>query len=82
MQISDLSRDEGGVVSFTFTLEGEDWVPFLQKASRELQKQRPIPGYRAGKAPLPAARNAFGKSLFDRAVSLALTSALPKLMDG
>ena len=78
MKVLNYNRTESHVVTFTLQLAGEEWKAYLDTASRQLQRQRPANGFRAGKMPLNAALAQYGKALYDLAAQTALNGALPQ----
>ncbi len=76
MSIKDLKELEDGSVSFTVTEEGKQWQDALRRVSSSLQKDKPIQGYRPGKASLEVAFQTYGQPMMDQAVSEVLTEAM------
>ncbi len=72
MEIKNLSRNEKGTVSFVFQAGEEEYRPFLEAASKALQEDSPVDGYRKGKAPLDIAKKFYGERLFQKANDEAL----------
>lgn len=64
MEILDFTRREDSRITFGVRLSRQEWLPFLTRASLELQKKAPIPGFRAGKAPVPTAEKIYGRQLY------------------
>ncbi|MBR3404344.1 MAG: trigger factor family protein, partial [Firmicutes bacterium] len=67
MEVRNLIENEKSEVSFEILCEGSEWAAYLKKAAAQFQKQKPVPGYRAGKAALPVAAKFYGKALFEAA---------------
>lgn len=78
MKIDDFVKRENFRVTFTVTMEGDEWSEYLRRTSRELQKRRSVPGFRAGKAPLQAAANFYGELLYTEAVGQAGPQAVDR----
>ncbi len=72
MEIADLIKQDNSKISFNIRLEREEWESFISAASKELQKEKPIPGFRTGTAPLTAAENIFGSMLYRAAADRAV----------
>lgn len=67
---------EKSQVSLEITASAEDFKPYLERAARKLTKDRPLKGFRPGKAPLAVVIEAFGK---ERVMSEALDMAVPRM---
>lgn len=67
MEVRNLIENEKSEVSFEILCEGSEWAAYLKKTAAQFQKQKPVPGYRAGKAALPVAAKFYGKALFEAA---------------
>lgn len=67
MEVLDFKRDERSRVSFSLRLPRKDWELYLKRASAALQRQRALPGFRPGAAPLKTAEALFGRTLYQAA---------------
>ncbi len=76
MSITDLKELEDGRVSFTVTEDGKQWQEALRRVSAAMQKDKPIQGYRPGKASLEVAFQNYGQPMLDQAASQVLTEAM------
>lgn len=65
MRVDNITKVEGNLLDFRVTVDGAEWADVLQNASVMAQKNNPIPGYRAGKAPLAIALKHFGGQLVE-----------------
>ncbi len=72
MKTLSIEKNSGYDVAATFEIERSDLEPYIQKVSEALQKQRPIKGYRAGKAPIQVAKSVYGKELVSQAGQKAI----------
>lgn len=66
---------ETSQVELEITVPPEDFKPYLAKATRNLTKDKALPGFRPGKAPLPVVIDTFGQ---ERVLHEAMDLALPK----
>lgn len=70
-----------GVLTLTISIPAEELAPYAERASTELQRGQPIPGFRPGKATLASARQAYGEMrLLERALSLAIPTAFASVV--
>lgn len=67
MEVLDFKRDDRSHVSFSIRLTRQEWESYLKKASAALQRQRALPGFRPGAAPLKTAEALLGKTLYQAA---------------
>ena len=58
-------------VSFSAALSREEWTPYLEKVSAQLQKKDPVDGFRKGKAPIALAAKKYGTALYNPAAKEA-----------
>lgn len=79
MEIMKFTITDGYKVSFTADFSREAWMPFLTKASAQLQKKRPIKGFRAGAAPVALAEREFGDDLYKPAAKDAVDACIEKV---
>ncbi|MCD7862826.1 MAG: trigger factor [Lachnospiraceae bacterium] len=79
MGVKDLKKLEDGSVSYVVTKEGADWQAALNKVSVEMQKQKPIQGYRPGKASPEITYQTYGKPMIDQAVTEVLADAMTEV---
>jgi len=80
MEIVDYRKNDNGLVTFQMILREEDWTPFLEAASLQLQKTSPVPGFRAGKAPLAEAAAFYGEELLNAARTPAAQRAMERFV--
>lgn len=66
MELRNVRINEGRV-HFELLLDKEEWTDYLKKVSVRFQKQKAVPGYRAGKAPLGIAMKTYGQALVQAA---------------
>jgi trigger factor len=65
-----------GVLTLTISVEPPELTPHLERASADLQRARPLPGFRPGKAPVERVRQVFGDmALLDAALKYAVPAA-------
>ncbi len=76
MELISLQIDNGFRVTMKVTTEGEEWRTFLAGAADALQRQKPVPGYPAGGAPIEAAADFFGRELIKTAGKEAVDALL------
>lgn len=74
MDVTITPKKETSEVELHFTVPAVEFTPYLERAAKKLSKQTPLPGFRPGKATLPAASEAFGQ---DRLVHEATDRAIP-----
>ncbi|MCD7751437.1 MAG: trigger factor [Lachnospiraceae bacterium] len=79
MEIKDLKQLENGSVVFEVEEGKEEWEAVLNRISDSMQKQKPVQGYRPGKAPLPIAYKEYGQPLIDQASQEVLNGAVEKV---
>lgn len=80
MEVRNLMEGEKSEVSFEILCEGAEWEKYLKKVSSELQKRKPVPGYRAGKVALPVAAKFYGRTLFDAASQEAVNELIMQVL--
>ncbi len=78
MEISDVVRNENWEVSFKITADQKEYFPFLNAASLKLQHNKPLEGYRQGKAPLALVKARYGDALFQTANEHAINTFFAK----
>ncbi len=78
MVIKNVLKKEDGTASFELTVEEKEYEPYLEKASLQCQKKKPVPGYRVGKAPLKVAIPQYGQALCNAANQPALNDYFGK----
>lgn len=76
MNVEVTSLSEKSQVSLEITASAEDLKPYLEKAARKLTKDKPLKGFRPGKAPLSVVVEAYGR---ERVMSEALDMAVPRM---
>ena len=81
MDVLDFTHNSESYVSFTASLTRKEWEGWLKKASAALQKQRPLPGFRPGAAPLPVAERLYGKTLYQAAAADAQRELLSRVCE-
>lgn len=79
MEILNFTVSGDYKVKFTAALERDAWVPFLSQISGELQKKKPIKGFRNGSAPLPLAEREYGEALYKPAAKNAADACIEKV---
>lgn len=76
MQISVKNLPESSQAELEIVASPEEFAPFIERAVRELTKDKPLKGFRPGKAPLNVVTETFGQ---ERVLSEAMDKALPQL---
>ena len=72
----DITKDEAkSQVTLKISVTPEELEPHLDRAAKELSKDKPVKGFRPGKASASVAAEAYGK---DRLMSEALEKAIPR----
>jgi len=61
MQEPTIKEIDGARVELQFVVTPDEAKPFLEQAAQDLQSQKPIKGFRPGKAPFDAVKNEFGE---------------------
>lgn len=79
MKILNFAVEDEYKVELTIAVEREDWVPYLKKASAELQKKKAISGFRPGAAPLAMAEREYGQELYKPAAAQAVDECIEKV---
>lgn len=79
MEFSNFEIKDGCRVHFTASMPREEWTAFLIKTSMELQRKKPIKGFRAGTAPVALAEREYGDELFKPAAREAADKCIEKL---
>lgn len=63
-------------------LSTDEMRPHLLRAAADLSKEKPIEGFRPGKAPYDIAAKRFGEmKIYERALNDAINAAVPKILD-
>lgn len=76
MQINATNHPESSQVELEITVDKREFQPYIDEAVRDLTKDRPLKGFRPGKAPQNIVVETFGSN---RVLSEALDRALSKL---
>lgn len=79
MEVRNFTVKDGYKVAFTVALSREEWEPFLANVSLELQKKKPVKGFRAGAAPVALAEKFYGDELYKQAAKNAADDCTTKL---
>lgn len=74
MQVTVKPIKEKSQAELTVSIPAQDFAPYIERAARRLTKEKPLPGFRPGKAPLPVVLEAYGQ---ERVLHDALDKALP-----
>lgn len=74
MQVTVKPIKEKSQAELTVLIPAKDFAPYIERAAKGLTKDKPMPGFRPGKAPLAAVIGAFGK---ERVLHEAMDKALP-----
>ena len=70
-----------GVLTLNIVIPPDELQPHLERAATELQRERPLPGFRPGKAPFATARQAFGEmKILERALAFAVPAAYVRIV--
>lgn len=75
MDVTVTAKPETSQTELEITVPVGEFSPYLEKAARSLTKDKALPGFRPGKAPLPVVIDAFGQ---ERVLHEAMDLALPK----
>ncbi len=79
MEIRNFRELEDGSVVFELEESSKEWEETLNSVSAAMQKEKPIQGYRPGKAPLAIAFNEYGQAMIDQAEQEFVNSAVEKV---
>ena len=79
MNILDFAVTDAYKVQFTASMDRDDWKPYLESVSLELQKKNAIPGFRPGAAPLLLAEREYGQTLYKPAAKNAVDDCIEKI---
>ena len=78
VKIEDLP---GSKIKINLKLSGEEFSPYLVKASEEISKEVDIPGFRRGKAPQKVIEEKVGKDrVLEEAAKIILNEKFPKIV--
>lgn len=70
-----------GVLTLQISVPQEELTTHLEKAAADLQKSRPLAGFRPGKAPLAESRRAFGEmAILEECLKYAVPSAFVNIV--
>lgn len=75
MDVKITPRKEKSQVELSISVTPEEFKPSIEKAAKELTAEKPLKGFRPGKAPLNVVIETFGK---ERVLREALDKAMPK----
>ncbi len=80
--MSTVEKVEKNVVSFEFSISGEEFEKAIEQAYRKNVKNIAIQGFRKGKAPRQIIERYYGKEVFyEDAINIALPAAYDKAID-
>lgn len=69
-------------VKITLTLPKEEFLPYLDRAAKELSKEVDIPGFRQGKAPRKIIEEKLGKEkVLEKAIDIALNEKFKEIVE-
>ena len=74
MNVDIVKKEETSQVELTISVPEKDFAPFLTKAAQKLSKEKPMKGFRPGKAPVKAVAEHVGHELL---LQEAMDGALP-----
>lgn len=74
MEVKVKPIKEKSQAELTISIPAQDFAPYIERAARALTKEKPLPGFRPGKAPLPVVIEAYGQ---ERVLHEAMDRALP-----
>lgn len=68
-------------VALTIELDGEEVLPYLERAAQRLSERRPVPGFRPGKAPYGVMAKLLGAAtVYDEALTPMVRATLPNVI--
>ncbi len=80
--MSTVEKVEKNVVSFEFSISGEEFANAIEQAYRKNVKKIAVQGFRKGKAPRQIIERYYGKEIFyEDAINIALPAAYDKAID-
>lgn len=81
MPILESKTVTSGVLTIQVSIPQDELAPHIERAGVDLQKNRPLRGFRPGKAPLAEARRAYGEmALLEASLHYAVPSALADII--
>lgn len=70
-----------GVLNLKILIAPEELKPYLLRAAGDLQKEKPLAGFRPGKAPIENVRQSYGEmKILERALSFAIPAAFANIV--
>ncbi len=80
--MSTVEKVEKNIVSFEFSISGEEFEKAIEQAYRKNVKKIAVQGFRKGKAPRQIIERYYGKEIFyEDAINIALPAAYDKAID-
>lgn len=77
MEVTVVQKPEASELELTIAVSAEELKPYLRKAAAKLSRERPLSGFRPGKAPLEVVDQAWGEN---RVTNEALEQAVPRVL--
>lgn len=78
---TELKKLPDSMVEVEVELTPEEIRPYLARAAEDITKERPIEGFRPGKAPLEVVKERYGEAvLYEYAVKFAVNGSIPQII--
>lgn len=78
---TELKKLPDSMIEVEVELTPEEMRPYLTRAAEDITKERPIEGFRPGKAPMDVVKERYGEAvLYEYAVKFAVNGSIPQII--